>query len=304
PGGNVGRALITALTTSATTFHITALIRPTSTYRPPYLAISTLTTDFTSSPSLISALRDQDALVCCVPASATSFDNQKLLIDAAIEAGVKLFFASEFVGDVLSAHYEIFPKEWVGEKVRVRRYLEEKAREGQICWTALNGGPFFDMWLLRGPAGFDIPARKAKIYGSGTNLSCQTPLPVLALAIVKMLTSPHAILNRAIYISGVKGVTQNNLLQALEEETGAFFTVKRVDVGRIKEEAMAALERGDWKAASRGLTINAQFNERQGSADFWDLVDNEVVGVEAVGVREAVREALSKCEGEGRGGWS
>ncbi len=83
-----------------------------------------------------------------MPAAATSFSNQKLLIDAAIEAGVKLFFASEFVGNILGAYYQLFPKQWVGEKVAVRRYLEEKAKEGQICWTALNGGPFFDMCMF------------------------------------------------------------------------------------------------------------------------------------------------------------
>jgi hypothetical protein len=33
----------------------------------------------------------------------------------------------------------------VGEKLRVREYLEEKAAAGQMAWTALNGGPFFDL---------------------------------------------------------------------------------------------------------------------------------------------------------------
>ena len=39
----------------------------------------------------------------------------------------------------------MFPTEFVGDKVEVRKYLEENARKGKIAWTALNGGPFFDM---------------------------------------------------------------------------------------------------------------------------------------------------------------
>jgi hypothetical protein len=64
---------------------------------------------------------------------------------------VKLFVADEYAGDIMSDHYKIFPTEIIGEKRRVREYLEEKVgkdadrdKEG-MKWTALNGGPFFDM---------------------------------------------------------------------------------------------------------------------------------------------------------------
>jgi hypothetical protein len=80
-----------------------------------------------------------------VGGTQTKFDQQKLLIDASVEAGVKLFFASEYSGNMVSPHYRLLPTQFVGEKLRVREYLEEKAAAGQIAWTALNGGPFFDM---------------------------------------------------------------------------------------------------------------------------------------------------------------
>lgn len=89
--------------------------------------------------------------------------SQKLLIDAAIEAGVKLFSPSEYVSDILGPAYAVFPSQFVGDKIKVRHYLEEKAAAGQIAYTALNGGPFFDMCefpvatalLSTGPA-FDV----------------------------------------------------------------------------------------------------------------------------------------------------
>jgi hypothetical protein len=124
---------------------VTVLLRSSSTYRAPNQSVATITTDFTSFHSLHNALKGKDAVLCCLSGSALHFDKQKLLIDAAISAGVKFFFASEFVSDILSEHFATFPPEFVGDKIKVRSYLEEKGRSGEIAWTGLNGGPFFDM---------------------------------------------------------------------------------------------------------------------------------------------------------------
>lgn len=160
---------------------------------------------------------------------------------------------------------------------------------------ALNGGPFFDMWLSKGPAGFDIAQRKATIYDTGNNLSCWTPLPVVASAVVNMLRSPHPnILNRGVFVSGVKNVTQNAILAALESEIGEKFTVEQVALEPIKESAMKALEKGEWRNATRGLALWFNFKEGVSKSDFWSKVENELVGVQAVGLDEAVRAVLAE----------
>jgi hypothetical protein len=146
---------------------------------------------------------------------------------------------------------------------------------------------------MGGPAGFDIPNRKAKIYGSGNNLSCWTPLSAIAIAVVNMLRNPSAILNRGIYISGVLDLTQNAILAALEAETGEKFSVEHVDVEQIKKEAVEALEKGEYRQATRCLTINSNFNEKDSAANFLDKVENDLVGVTPVSVQEATRAALS-----------
>lgn len=165
---------------------------------------------------------------------------------------------------------------------------------------ALNGGPFFDMWLSKGPAGFDLVQRKATIYDTGNNLACWTPLPVVASAVVNMLRSPNTkILNRAVFICGVKNVTQNAILAALEseigkgEEEGGKFTVEHVPLEPIKEAAMKALEGGEWRNATRGLALWFNFKQGVSRADFWSKVENELVGVQAVGLDEAVRTVLA-----------
>ena len=150
--------------------------------------------------------------------------------------------------------------------------------------------------LRKGVAGFNIPARKATIYGTGNNLACWTPLPVVATAAVNMLRKPDEIKNRAIFICGIYGLTQNTILAALEAETGDQFEREIVDVQKIRSDALNALEAGELGKAARGLTINAQFNELDSAANFWHLVDNDVVGVEAVDVRDAVRGYLKSVE--------
>ena len=165
---------------------------------------------------------------------------------------------------------------------------------------ALNGGPFFDMWLSKGPAGFDLVQRKAAIYDTGNNLACWTPLPVVASAVVNMLRSPNPkIINRGVFICGVKDVTQNAILAALESEIGkgegeGKFTVEHVPLEPIKEAAMKALERGEWRNASRGLALWFNFKQGVSRADFWNKVENELVGVQAVGLDEAVRAVLAE----------
>lgn len=119
--------------------------RHTSAYVPPSPRIAAVEADFSNYDSLVVAFSGHDAVLSCVPGGATSFESQRLLIDAAIAAGVKLFFASEYSANIMSPQYARLPTKFVGEKPRIRRYLEDKAKEGCIAWTALNGGPFFDL---------------------------------------------------------------------------------------------------------------------------------------------------------------
>jgi hypothetical protein len=83
--------------------------------------------------------------VNCVTGGATQYEPSKLIIDAAVAAGVKFFFANEFVGYVTSEQFKRLPESFVGAKLSIREYLQGLGKEGKIAWTSLNGGPFFDM---------------------------------------------------------------------------------------------------------------------------------------------------------------
>lgn len=91
----------------------------------------------------------QDAVVNCVTGSATQYEPMVRIVDAAIAASVKLYFANEFVGYVTSKQFKRLPEALAGAKLRMREYLEEEGKRegglGGMKWTALNGGPFLDM---------------------------------------------------------------------------------------------------------------------------------------------------------------
>ncbi|KAF2264187.1 NAD(P)-binding protein [Lojkania enalia] len=299
PRGNVGSAIISELLKNGNRFNITAISRPTSTYSTPKGSCITIkTVDFGSLESLSSAFQGQDAVINCVSGGATQYEPYKLIIDAAVAAGVKLFFANEFVGNLLSEQFKRLPETFVGAKVRIRQYLEELGKEGKINWTALNGGPFFDMWLMKGPAGFDIPNKRARIYGTGESKLCWTPLPTIAFAAANMLRKPYLILNRPVYISNIPGLTQNAILAAVEPVLATKFNVEYIDIKKINENARTALERGEIPKAMRGLTISNQFYEEDSGSDFSALVENDLVGVQPVSVEVAVRDAIAKWGAE------
>lgn len=232
----------------------------------------------------------------CITGSATQYDPSRLIIDAAVAAGVKFFFANEFVGYVTSPQFRRLPEAFTGAKTRIREYLGELAAEGRITWTSLNGGPFFDMWLMKGPAGFDVANQQARIYGTGNNPLLWTPLPTIARAAGNMLRTPSAVMNRPIYICPFnKGeLTQRSLLSVLQGVVDAQFKIEEVDVAKINKNARIALDRGEAGKAMKGLTVSNQFYEEDCGNDFSHLTENDVVGVKMMSVEEAVRDAVAR----------
>ncbi|KAI4703707.1 hypothetical protein J4E89_009930 [Alternaria sp. Ai002NY15] len=301
PGGNVGNAIITELLKDGPRFTITGITRSASTYKPPP-TITHRTVDYTSFSSLQAAFQNQDAVVNCITGGATHYEPSKLIIDAAVAAGVKLFFANEFVGEITREAFRRLPEAFVGGKCRTREYLEGLGREGKMAWTSLNGGPFFDMY---------IPNRHARIYGSGNQALHWTPLPTMGLAAGNMLRNPDLILNRPVLldpISSSSTVTQNTLLRTLEKALDTIFTISHVDVDKIHRNALIVLEK--WKEggeqeegkaqmgkAMKGLGVCNQFYEGDDEGHAEDLertVQNELVGVETMQLEDAVRDALER----------
>lgn len=89
---------------------------------------------------LVEILKGHDAVVSTV--GATGFSDQKVVIDAAIKAGVQRFIPSELSMNTLSKAVRELVPVFEAKKV-VLNYLKEKESTG-LTWTGLAGGPLLD----------------------------------------------------------------------------------------------------------------------------------------------------------------
>jgi putative NADH-flavin reductase len=76
-------------------FNVTAVARSSSTYEGPE-ALNVVKVDFNNHADLVQAMKGQDALILTISASPELAPTSIKLIDAAVEAGVKLIIPSEF----------------------------------------------------------------------------------------------------------------------------------------------------------------------------------------------------------------
>lgn len=171
---------------------------------------------------------------------------------------------------------------------------QAKPLESILPSQHVSNDPNMYVGLAKGPAGFDIANRRARIYGTGNNILCWAPVPTIGLAVANMLRNPEVVLDRSIYICPFDRLTQNVLLSTLETILGEKFVVENVDVKKINEHSRIALERGEVMKAMKGLTISNQFYEDDCGNDFRHLAENELVGVEMMSVEDAVRDVIER----------
>lgn len=147
---------------------------------------------------------------------------------------------------------------------------------------------------MKGPAGFNVKGRQARIYGDGENPLYWTPLSVMAKAALRMIERNEEVRNRGLFVCPFApgALTQNSLLAALESVVGEKFEVTKVDVAAINKNAKISLEKGEFKKAMRGFAITNQFYEGDSGNCLEGLTENELLGVEEMSVEEAVRQAI------------
>lgn len=120
-------------------FSVSVLVRATSTVEPPP-GVTVYRTDYSIS-SLVQAFKDQDAVVNTI--TMPDFEQQKEMIDAAVEAGVKRFIPAEFGIDT-SKEKTVEIMTFLQVKPRVIQYL--RSIEDKITWTGIITGAFFDWY--------------------------------------------------------------------------------------------------------------------------------------------------------------
>lgn len=138
--------------------------------------------DYTSLESLTSALASIHALVSAVPNSAAL--TQKLIIDAAVAAGVKFFVPSEYgldsTGEAINRDFPTWrPKSQISD------YLAELKTQGKIDYALIMVGLFLDWGMEKFIV--DVRNKTIELWDGGNTPISLTNVAEIAKAVVAVL---------------------------------------------------------------------------------------------------------------------
>ncbi|KAF2198095.1 NAD(P)-binding protein [Delitschia confertaspora ATCC 74209] len=291
--GILGPTVLSALQSSP--MKVTVLNRASSkTKYPANIDITTIPDDF-SLPELTAALKGVDALVITIAGSHVK--EQKALIEASWNAGVKRVIPAEF-GSCDSADpetVELLPL--MKGKQEVRGYLEEwceKEREGDggnMTWTSLVTGHFFDYGLKGELLKFDVKNRKVWLIDDGDVKFSATTLPTIGRAVVKVLTEHEKETeNKLLYIHSFC-VSQKEVLASLEKATVDKFDVVEVSGEELIKEARPKMLGGDHQALEEVVAVHGIV-----ASDWRQKLDNDLIGLPEESLHEVVKKVVEELK--------
>ena len=284
-GGNLGPHILKALLDAS--FTVTVLTRKSSQSTfPSSVKVVSVSDDYPES-EVIAAFLGQDAVVSTV--GGLAIVTQKILIDAAIKAGVQRFVPAEFGGDSRSQAEIADAVQLFAQKREVLDYLRAK-QSPLFSWSALATSVFFDWGLSTKFLHFDIPARKALILNSGDEKWATTNVATIGLATARTLLKLEETRNRWLLVQSFS-ISQNEVLAALEKATGGEWEVQRLPgKGFITEEAAKA------KQGDVGAMYELIFGHLVSGTDHQSQPDfaNELLGIEEENLEEVVRKVVQE----------
>ncbi|KAL9064681.1 MAG: hypothetical protein Q9161_008724 [Pseudevernia consocians] len=302
-GGNLGPHIVNALL--AADFTVTIFSRTESSFQPPpevtAAGAAFCKLDF-SEAALSQALRGQDAVIATVAKDRDAILSQRVIIDAAVSAGVRRLVPAEF-GSYTEDTAVVERLPIFKSKLAVLDHLKAvSAKNPHFSYTAICNGAFFDWGLTSTFLGFDLASRHATLYSHGLATFNATTLPTVARAVANALLLPLSPLsasahNRFFCIAELR-TRQIDVLAALQREiaeakTGTtamdeerHWVVSRGrDAEEMRVEGLRSLKEGVAGAASR---VVEAAQAKEGAAEMLILGDLFGQGVGTVGL-ERVR---------------
>lgn len=268
----MGKPILEAII-DAGTFNVSVLTRESSKSTFPS-SIKVIKADLASVESLTKALNGQDAVVSAV--GTEGLLGQKVLIDGAIAAGVKLFIPSEFGSDLGNPKTAALPV--FGYKIPVNAHLEEKVKTNpDFSYTQVRNSAFLD-WGLEHGFVFDWRNNSPKIFDGGDRPFSLTTLTSVASAVVGVLNHPAETKNRAVYVRDII-TTQNKILEIAKKLTpGEKWEPVQVKLSDVEKASYEGLAKGDYSMNTMaGFLFMSILGEGYGG--LFEKVDNELLGV-------------------------
>lgn len=269
--GNLAQTIIPVLVAAG--FNVTNLVRSK---KPDDVApgINSVVVNYTSQADLEAALRGKDVVICALAIEVAPI--QTLIIDAAINAGVKRFIPSDF-GSV-STDPRISSVGVYVPVVGVQNYIKEKAAQGLIEYTIISPGAFTEM-LLGAPLLVDQAGKAAEFWGEGQHRISSTTMAGVGKAIVGALKARSESKNRNLLVHEFV-LTQAQVLDLHKKhEPGTEWTITTI------KDPKAELEKSE-KAMAEEPSVGNAFGVIKATLmsglfrAYYEKVDNDVVGLE------------------------
>lgn len=218
--------------------------------------------------------------------AATAIENQLLLIDAAIAAGVRRFVPSEFGCCTTSPKVADLPV--YSSMFKIKRYLEEQATTGKLTWTVLACGAFME-FLFAHPVLLDFAKHQAILYDKGDNRVSSTSMTDIGKAVAGIFENFEATKNKIVRVSQVI-LTQNQLLEIAQGlKPTVKWEISEVQTSAMLQESLEELRAGNFSepVVMKLVQATAFGGEAYGAAYY--ETDNELLGI-----KELTNEDLKK----------
>ncbi|RYN65044.1 hypothetical protein AA0117_g12202 [Alternaria alternata] len=245
--------------------------------------------DYNSIDSLEAAFRGQDAIVSTVGMGAIS--GQKLIIDAAIKAGIKRFIPSDFGALTTDPNASHFPHHlWM---IDIQKYLYAKADAGLIEYTILSIGAFTE--FLGSDLLIDWPHKRAEIWGGGRALVSTTSLAATGKAVASALRNLDATRNRNVFVHEY-AVSQEQYLDmakkyAKPETRWSFVKIEYAET-ELDRRVGVLREQGDMASIFsfiKGTLLSEKYSSH------YKHTDNSLVGLEEISEPEFEAKVANLC---------
>jgi uncharacterized protein YbjT (DUF2867 family) len=254
-------------------FDVTVLSRQDSKATFP-ASVKVARVDYTSKDSLVSALRGQDAIVSALTHLALD-TSESLLIDAAVEAGVKRFIPSEFGSDTTNPKAATFPL--YTTKIASHKHLEEAAKASpEFTYTSIITGPLLG-WVAS-QAFINPKAKTAQLYDGGDRAFSVVTRATIGRAVVAVLSHPVETANRAVKVHDAV-VTLKKLLASVQKAAGEDgWTITTPSVEEALDNSWAGVKAGKFDFPTI-LGFIAAASQGGGYGGLLEATDNEVLGI-------------------------
>lgn len=289
--GNLGPSILKALLDAG--FEVTILSREGSKSTdsiPSHANQKIVKVNFDSVDSITAALKGIDGVVSNVASHA--LPSQKLMIDAAIAAGVKRFIPSDFGSDISVPANQKVP--FNAPKLDIHNYIVEKTKtHPNFSYTFVTNGPFFDWCLQVGIFG-DLKNHTMTLWDGGNTKFSTTTLASVGKTVVGVFKNPEPTKNRDLRVQDT-AISLKEIMAIVKEADGKEWTVKE---GNTAEAFQAGLEefkkpQPNFEFAIMNQLYRIIFSDEHGT-DYSDKLDNDKVGLPLM-TEEQVKGVIKSC---------